>query len=113
VKLLPENKKKIVWSAVIIVVSVGGIVYINFFAGSASSNRLPADTVFPPAVGLSELPGAQEPLSVPISAGTGLLPYGAELNISILQSEEFQSLKPDTGVSVNKEELGKDDPFGD
>lgn len=116
-KFLPENKKKTIWSLILISLSLGGIIYLNFFARKKPPKvALPPNyNVLPSSDGTlagvqpdaGKLPGAS---GVAISP-QNLLPYGKILNTAILEQEKFKNLKAAPKLSVSEEELGKDNLF--
>lgn len=104
----------------ILLVSVGGTVYFQFFSGPAKNLR-PKNTVYPPAVPSagSAAPPTAPAASAPISPrpaisvpGTALLPYGSAINTAIFEQEKFKALKPAPPLSIKSEELGVEDLFG-
>jgi len=122
VKFLPENRKKTVGALALILVSIGGTVYINFFMGKSNVPTLPATA--PTAMDgapapQSDMPppGGESPTGAPpATTGTGqsstpLLPYGSKIDISIFDSDKFKVLKGIPRVEVTNDELGKIDPF--
>lgn len=122
-KFLPENKKKTIILAFILLVSAAVIIYLNFFQG----NRQRKASVNPEKVAealnrgdeaaRSGLPAANQS-SQSSSGGVsdsslfgGLLPYGSKIDIHILNSDKFKILRGVPKVTVSPEELGKDDLF--
>ncbi len=113
-KFLPENRKKTIGALVLLAVSLGGTIYINFFMGK---NDAPLPPVFIPAVS----PAAQtQPTGTAPPAATAqspsmdasvLLPFGSRIDISVFESDKYKALKGVPPVSVSPGELGKTDPF--
>lgn len=108
-KFLPENKKKTLISVILIIISLGGMLWINF--GKKPRLSVPTRT---------DLSMSQQPVGSDIETMTqqpsqvgesNLLPYGAKINTKILKEERFQALKSAPKVTVSKEELGNADPF--
>ncbi len=89
-KFLPENPRKAIIYALLLVLASGGIVYFNFFL-----NRDAA-------------PPASEDL---VEAAGGLLPYGGKINLRILSDERFLILKAFPAISVDPALLGKPNLF--
>lgn len=107
-KFFPESRKKAIITAIALAVSLGGTIYLNFFRGKFSAPP-PLDLRTPGAEGPGRAP---EQVSSPASAGSsGILPYGAKLDTSILDSDKFKILKSAPPVNVSADELGKPDPF--
>lgn len=97
-RVLPENKKKQFWSIILLLVCVAGIVYFNFFVGSA----LPA---------VSTKPAPAEPAKSTSRAMGEALPYGREIDLSVLGRDEFRVLKAPPPLGISPQELGKTNPF--
>lgn len=116
-KFLPEERKKRFWSVAILLIAVGGTIYVQFFSGPAKNLR-PKDTVYPPAVqpGSPAPPTAAGPASLPSAAGSAprstLLPYGNTINTALFAQDKFKALKPAPPLSVRREELGVENLFG-
>ena len=117
-KFLPEQKNKQIWSVALLLVSVAGIVYFNFFSGPPTA-ELVSEEQIAKTMGLGKAdasPDASKPPSqttIPVakkSAG-GLLPYGTKIETAVIEQEKFKNLKPAQPLSVKPEELGKDDLF--
>ena len=110
-KFLPENPKKLILTVIVLLVSVGGIVYFNLFYGKGDSPPRDAASLRgqnspPPA------PSGQDDGQIkPVRAVGGLLPYGPKIDMEILEHEKFKSLRGVPPVSVRPEELGKPNPF--
>lgn len=112
-KFLPEDKKKILWYAAIILVSLVGIVYINFFHGRPKIAVVDKDAVrkalesgAPP----SRLPSAQTSPSL-TSEEEMESSRQAKIDTRVLESEKFKSLKAGPKVMIKPEELGKTELF--
>lgn len=117
-KFLPEEKKKRLRSAIILIISIAGIVYFNFFSGPSAGSRRPANQAFPPAdIVLPDAssqplaPGSVAKPAIKKSQG-GPLPYGKEIDTKILEEERFRVLKGATLLKVTADELGRDNLFG-
>ncbi|MDP3741005.1 MAG: hypothetical protein Q8R08_01620 [bacterium] len=93
-KFLPENKKKTIILSLVFAVSLGGIVYLNFFHGRQGA---------PPP-----LPPAAQDLTQAVG---GLLPHGARIDTRVLQDDRFTILIRGPELIVKPEELGKSDLF--
>lgn len=105
-KFLPEERKKRIWSLILLGGSILGIVYFNFLA---TQTQAPPSTSLvapppPPAEGTTPIPLVKKPQA-------GLLPYGPSIELLILEQEEFQVLRSAPPLSVSAEELGKTDLF--
>lgn len=123
-KFLPENRKKTIWALILLAVSAGGTIYLNFFMG-----KKPAPPPsYPPAITVDGEPAGQEPgvtavqpvlPTAPSATGepasspgaTALLPYGSKFDTGILESNKFKALRGVPRVDVTLEELGKLNPF--
>lgn len=90
-KFLPQNRKKAILYAFVLLLASAGIIYINFFLGR----------------GAETLPTPQTPTEFE----GGLLPYGSTINIRVLNDETFKVLKPFPPVSIDPSELGKSNLF--
>lgn len=118
-KFLPESQKKVIMSAVLVMVSLGGTIYLNFFYGKPQSvtpppNVVPADQLGD-QVGTGQLnpPASGETPALPLSAAPSVvLPYGSVLDTTILDDERFRVLRSAPKVEIRPEELGKTNPFG-
>ena len=96
-KLTTDNKKRTTIEIILLVVSIGGIVFVYFTF-------------------LSPPPDDGSIANQHASLGDGtsqseLLPYGKTIDTTILEDESFRVLKASPPVSVSAEELGKDDLF--
>ncbi len=122
-KFLPASNKRRIWLVVTLLVSTGGIIYLNVFSGP-SQNRRATDQVYPPAEIVEPPPStAKAPARVPPEASeplppqgvksrqAGLLPYGSKIDTAFLKNPTFRALKPVPSVFVTAEELGKADLF--
>ena len=111
VKFFPENKKKQYLFLGVLVFSVSGIIYVNFFL-----NRPPKITggsaPLEPVVSTNQsVPSTQPPAPAKLGRKAGLLPYGSVIDMSLLDTEKFKALKVQPALIVNPEELGKADLF--
>lgn len=93
-KLVVEDKKKLWIYVAIIVLSVGGMIWVWFGAG-----------MFGPAAPATTVPMAG------ITASKGDLPYGSSINLQLFSDARFKSLNAPVELKVTPEELGKDNPF--
>lgn len=116
-KFLPENKKKSLWSLVLLAVSVAGIFYVNFFLKPGTNSVVVSDAevkrASPTPTNIAK-PGAsgEEALAAPkLPSRGGLLPYGNKIDSGILEGESFKVLKSPPAFSVSQEELGNSNPF--
>ncbi len=98
-QLLPENKKKLRLLIIVLVVAVGGIVYLNFIKPRIGGGTGGTEVVSEAVTAEAE------------AAKKSLLPYGSGVDLRILSQDEFRSLKAAPKVSVSPEELGNPDPF--
>ena len=97
-EFLPQNKKTTIRYSILLAISVIGIIYINFFYNAVPKNS--PDEVTPhPATG-----SPSHPLP-------GLLPYGAKLDLHILDLDKFKGLRSATNLSISQDELGKTNLF--
>lgn len=101
-RFLPEQKQKRIWSLVLFAVSVGGIIYLNLFAGPPPAAPVPP--VRNPAAGTAARLMVRNPQG-------GLLPYGAGITTDVLARDKFKALIPGPAMAVSEGELGKDDLF--
>lgn len=98
-EFLPENKKRLWIYLALIGVSILGSILIFKISG-----RGPADEALP-----ANLSGdGQDAQKLRQSS---LLPYGAKIDISITESEEFNLLRASPELLIGEEELGKFDLF--
>ena len=116
-KFLPENKKKTLRSIALLIVSVGGIIYLNFFRGRAIV-QVP-QAVIDQAMQNSQAqrpggPAGQTPAALPASfrpSSSALLPYGDKIDTSILELDKYAVLKRPPALTVFPDELGKENIF--
>lgn len=106
-RFLPEQKNKQIWSVALLLIAVAGIAYFNFFSGPPKPQPPPKPVAAPPGAGAALPPAKQV---VKKSQG-GLLPYGTNIEIAVIEQEKFKVLKPATPLLVAPEELGKEDLF--
>lgn len=120
-QFLPENKNKRIVLVVVLVAALGCIAYINFFMGksrSPSANVGNADLNLAQnkAVNQQSFAGNKTPPPpakkiIVKRAKPGLLPFGSEIDVTILDTEKFKALKASPKLIVKPEELGKSDIF--
>ncbi|MDP3993357.1 MAG: hypothetical protein Q8P75_00005 [bacterium] len=111
-KFLPENQKKTLWSIALLLISIGGIVYLNFFRGGPAPEPTQdmIDQAFQNSRGGSAGPA---PVASPTSfqSSSSLLPYGDKIDTSIFELDKYTVLKRSPSLSVSPEELGKENIF--
>jgi len=120
-KFIPENRKKTIGALALLVVSLGGTIYINFFMGKSNAPvpinpadlaNLPGGVTLPGVTPPPAAPGQPLPAGQPSALRPStLLPFGSKIDISIFDSDKFKALKGAPPVDVNLSELGKTDPF--
>ena len=97
-----------------LVISIGGIVYFNFFAGPPKSATVSPDEVKKIMAGATpSVPGAAGGAARPTAKKSkgGFLPYGSKIETGILEEDKYQALKGQPPLTVTDAELGKDDLF--
>lgn len=100
-KFLPEEKNKKIWSLVLLLVSVAGIIYFNFTA------KAPA----PP--GSYQTPVSSTESNSAKTAKSGLLPYGSKIDVKILEADDFKVLRAAPPLVIGSDEMGRDDLFSE
>ena len=94
----------------ILLLAVGGIIYVNFFMGRENLAPSTEDNSK-----ISETGGEQSatggPGALVRKPKPGLLPYGSTLDLGILKQNKFKTLKSIPELSVLPGELGKQDLF--
>lgn len=109
-RFLPENKNRALTFVGIIIVSVGGIIYFNFFFGPPSPKPVSEAEIraaAPPPAPQSE---SSKKLRY-LKPKSGVLPYGTAVDTSVLDSEPFSILKPTARLELLDSELGKTNLF--
>lgn len=107
----PENRKKTIIYMVVLLVAISGIVYFNWFA---DSNLAPLNTpnsnptlVTPPPAGNNR----SEDQVPSVKPKRGLLPFGSNVDTSLLNNAVFKTLRSAPQLEVAPEELGRKDLF--
>ena len=113
-KLLSENRNRNIILVGVFVISIAGVVYVNFFRNS--SQQPPTSEIGKLALPPGEVgdTAAVPPVSSIRSdkaASAVLLPYGGTMDTGLLDSEKFRVLRSAPSLSVSPEELGKENPF--
>lgn len=110
-KFLPENKKKTIWSIVLIVVFLSATFFV-LSLGSKKGPTLPPPGTPEAGSAPATSPAAASSETAPqLSTSGPVLPYGSSLNLQILGSDQFKALRPAPALSVSPSELGKQDVF--
>lgn len=99
-KVLMENKKKQLIYSGVIILSAGVMVWMWWGSGllSGGSNS-------------GESPLTAVSASVLSSNNNTVLPYGKTFNIEVFSDSRFKALVVPTKLDVNREELGRENPF--
>ena len=96
-KLASDNKKRTTIEIILLIISLGGIVFVYF-------------TFLSPPPDEGSIANQHASLEEGTSQSE-LLPYGKTIDTTILEDASFRTLKASPPVSVSVEELGKDDLF--
>ena len=114
-KLFAENKKKNLWLIGVLVLSAGGIIYLNFFMGNSRAPvpQTMIDQAFQNSPAPTGAPVGSTTSPSPIGAAQlpSLLPYGDKIDTSIFQLDKYTVLRRPPSLSVSPDELGKENIF--
>lgn len=116
-KFLPENNRKTLWLTILFVVSLGGIIYLNYFGQGFGKGVKVAPPPTPAASPVAK--NQPETATAPAPAGnfqtknprSETFPHGTSIGLGILNSEKFKILKVPPALTVASEDLGKTDIF--
>lgn len=110
-KFLPESKNKQIVLVVVLFVALGGIIYVNFFMDKSDPVSI-GEPLSPPRITAGSPAGSGAGGEITVrQASPGLLPYGSEIDMRVLDSDKFKKLNDAPALIVRPEELGKPDLF--
>jgi len=109
VKLLPKEKKKAIWMVIVLLLSIGGIIYVNFSFGGPSEPAVTPEEMDAAIqrgfAGSDSVPGAAD------TAGEDQSYAGKSLNTDVFSDPRFLQLNLSPKLEILPEEVGRDNPF--
>lgn len=93
-KFLPQNKKKTIGLLAVLLLTIAGIISVNFGGSEPAEKTAPQES----------------PLPITSSSGR-LVPFSREIDLKLLDTDKFKTLRAPVGISVTAEELGKTNLF--